>query len=352
MNEKNTDLLRRLLEQRESHWLDFKETHHDNKVALVHDILCLANSDAETNRYLVFGVDDTRKVKGITADPNRRRQADLYDLISAWRLNVVPALRLFTADHSSGLEVDILEIENRPEKPYFVLEDKVDRGKVLRAGVVYSRLADRNTPVNSCVDDKKLERMFLERFALHLTPNERFRRYIQDIEGWQTKETFNAFYRAHPEFTLREKERDELQPYDEPWVKTFPDPKGYRYEIEARYFGTTIDEFFVVSCDGGRFYCVQPSLRYAEGEEHYYWFYFHIRGSLQHDAYLFFRRGVTDFRGYKEPFALLESEADVEDCFVDARNGVYCDGMYLLKKDSRKFFWVARDGKLREIYDR
>ena len=352
MKKEYSGILVWLLEQRESEWLDFKENHHDNKATLVHDILCLANSDAEKNRYLVFGVDDGRTVKGIVADPNRRRQADLYDLISACRLNVVPSLRLLTVEHSPGVEVDILEIENRPEKPYFALEDKTDKGKVLRAGAVYSRLADRNTPINSCVDDKKLERMFLERFALHLTPSERFRRYIQDIDGWQVKDTFSGFYKAHPEFTIRERERDDLQPYDEPWVKVFPDPKGYRYEVEARYFGTSIDEFFIVSCDGGRFYCVQPSLRYAEGDEYFYWFYFHIRGSLHHDAYLFFRRGVTDFRGYREPFAVLESESEVDDCFAQAMKGVFVDGMYLLKKDLRKFFWPARDGKLWQIEDR
>lgn len=47
-----------LLRQREAEWLDFKKEYHDNNASLLHDILCLANSYSNSDRYLVFGVAD------------------------------------------------------------------------------------------------------------------------------------------------------------------------------------------------------------------------------------------------------------------------------------------------------
>lgn len=56
--------LAQLLREPESEWLDFKEKFRENSVKLVHDILCLSNSYAETDRYLVFGVANDKTVEG------------------------------------------------------------------------------------------------------------------------------------------------------------------------------------------------------------------------------------------------------------------------------------------------
>lgn len=45
-----------LLEQNESEYLDFKSEWHKYPLELVYDILCMANSDATGDRYIIIGV--------------------------------------------------------------------------------------------------------------------------------------------------------------------------------------------------------------------------------------------------------------------------------------------------------
>ena len=40
----------------ESEILDYKEKYHENLAELLHDILCLANSDGKENKKLIFGI--------------------------------------------------------------------------------------------------------------------------------------------------------------------------------------------------------------------------------------------------------------------------------------------------------
>jgi predicted HTH transcriptional regulator len=52
----NNEMLKKLIMEGESEYCDFKQEHHENKASLVHDILSLANSQAKSNRFLIFGV--------------------------------------------------------------------------------------------------------------------------------------------------------------------------------------------------------------------------------------------------------------------------------------------------------
>lgn len=66
------DLIR---SRREDDWWDFKREHHHDKADLVHDITCMANSRANRDAYIIFGVEDkTFKIIGIENDANRRNQ--------------------------------------------------------------------------------------------------------------------------------------------------------------------------------------------------------------------------------------------------------------------------------------
>jgi predicted HTH transcriptional regulator len=79
-----------LLRQREAEWLDFKKEYHDNNASLLHDILCLANSYSNSDRYLVFGVADDHSVTGVAADINRKTNANLQDFLRQANLNRIP----------------------------------------------------------------------------------------------------------------------------------------------------------------------------------------------------------------------------------------------------------------------
>jgi predicted HTH transcriptional regulator len=61
----NEELVGRLLSEGESEYLDFKEKMHKSNLELIHDILCLANSNNSSDRYIIYGVADNRDVVGV-----------------------------------------------------------------------------------------------------------------------------------------------------------------------------------------------------------------------------------------------------------------------------------------------
>ena len=58
---------------REDDWWDFKECYHEDRAALLHDIICLANNRADRDTYLILGVrDKTFEIMGVENDPRER----------------------------------------------------------------------------------------------------------------------------------------------------------------------------------------------------------------------------------------------------------------------------------------
>jgi len=281
-------MLKNLLEKNESEGLDFKECYHKNKAEMIHDILCLANSKIEGSRWLVFGVTDNKEIKGIKNDENRKTQAMIIDMLRNSNINILPTLKLITEKHN-GEEVDMLVIRNLPEKPYYLLKDKTDnivKKRTVRAGVVYTRNGDTNTPMDGCTDDKKVENMFRERFGIDKSPMVRIREYLDDIDNWNYDDDSGSYYyKPFPEFTINQvREGDvSLREYSEPWVKMFPDPKGFLYDLELKYFNTTLKKERLISCDGGRYQTIQPKLKYIEAKDENgcYWFYYFINQSIE-----------------------------------------------------------------------
>ena len=60
--------LSELIEEGESEYCDFKLVHHRDKAELIHDILCLSNSPSGSNRYIIFGIRDSRDIAGIKGE--------------------------------------------------------------------------------------------------------------------------------------------------------------------------------------------------------------------------------------------------------------------------------------------
>ena len=59
-----------ILSRREDDYWDFKEKHHSNTADLLHDIICMANSRADRDAYIIYGVvDKTGNVIGVESDP-------------------------------------------------------------------------------------------------------------------------------------------------------------------------------------------------------------------------------------------------------------------------------------------
>lgn len=276
------ELLKKIISQGESEGVDFKIKWHSNNAKLLHDILCLSNSKFDGDRYLLFGVNDSGEAVGLSDLSCRKNQANVSDFIRSLRLNILPTIYVKTAMINNE-SFDILTIKNLPEKPYFLVSDYRDGQDVVRAGVVYTRIADTNTPLTQTSDDKKIEDMYRERFRLDRPPLERLVPMLREFDSWEYSENsgilyYNIFW---PE--MRIKGLDErFDTFDEPWVKVFPDENAYRYYLEIDYLGTQLKKLYWISCDGGRYHTLQPKTRAIQISENVYrrFFYF-IEDSIE-----------------------------------------------------------------------
>lgn len=241
-----------LLDQPESEWLDFKRGHHSETLTLLHDILCLANSWAESDRYLVFGVSDDGKVVGVEGEGNRRKESGIQDLLRQSDLNRIPTVSLRT-EQASGHQIDVLTIRNRPDKPFVVVKDKRHGTNVLRAGVVYTRLGDTNTPLNETAPDEAIQLMWREHFGLGLSPLRRAFGLLEQPDKWQKVRGDEYLYHEDfPEFTIVHGE-DIFEDFREPWSEKFPNSAASSFYVELRYGTTILRKYVFVVCDGGRY---------------------------------------------------------------------------------------------------
>jgi hypothetical protein len=185
-------------------------------------------------------------------------------------------------------EVDVLVIKDIGEKPYFLTEDYTSNGRPLRAGVIYSRIADVNTPVNGTSPDHVIEKMFYERFGLKLVPKERLIKYLREVEKWHygynEKGSLYFYHEQFPEFTLVEKERDFSDPYVEPWSIDFPDKNSTKSEFFVKYHGTILDNLVLIWLDGARNKRVQPRHKIINKSGNYFHYYYYEENSLDYLA--------------------------------------------------------------------
>lgn len=349
--------VKKLIGTGECEWIDFKEKHHSNKADLVHDVLCLANADYSGDRYLVIGIRDSdRTIAGVELDNGRRRSQEILNLIQNAGMNHVPRLEVLTVSYERH-EVDLVVIKDMPEKPYFLLREYLDGDRRVRAGSVYLRLGDTNTPIDSTADDVRVESMYRQRFGIDRPPIERIKTYLQDTPNWRLARNaeHQQFFRYEPfpEFTLVEaKEVDEN--FGEPWVRIFPDNKASRDVYHLKYHGTILDTVYLVWCDGGRYLTVMPQ-SWASGnggdEDLRRSFYF-VKGSIQdmvnamvQAVYPNQDRHVLDFG-----FALFESERHARELLTQDLAAGAQQYTYYRHDRARNNFFQITDGQEHRLF--
>jgi hypothetical protein len=247
-----------LLSQEESESLSFKAAFPTDTTLLLHNILCMANAYADSDRYLVFGVNSADKsIYGVEADLNIKDAVAIQTLLRHACLNRIPSVKLATYEYL-GHTVVVLTIANRPDKPFYVTEDHSDMDNVLRAGVIYTRVGTVNTPLSGTASDQDIEIMWRERFGLGLPPLARLSHLLDQTEAWIcSPDKLQFYHKDFPEFTLAEGETV-LHGYSESWSERFFDPYARSYNIEVRYFGSVLQKYLFVSCDGSRYQIPAP----------------------------------------------------------------------------------------------
>lgn len=265
----NEDKLKYLLQFEEQEFLDFKQEHYENNAKFIHDLLCLSNAEHNGDRYIILGIEDkTKKIIGVENDTNRKNLQNFTDIIRAANFNNQPTIKLETILIENH-EIDILTIRNKKKRPYFLLKDYYEGKTKVRAGVVYMRDGDSNTPIDSTAEPLKIVATWREYFGLDLTPFERFKLYLKDYNMWSKqpvsisgdKECY--YHKQYPEYTIQVlEEEDSYQNID--WYSYKP---AHKQNIRLLYLNTILDEkYFYFLIKEECFFPVLDSSRYYINE--------------------------------------------------------------------------------------
>ena len=266
----------------EGRYWDFKLQHHENNAALIHDILCLANAEHDGQRYLIFGVEDqSYELHSITGTPGRKSQANIAGLL---RDNARKFFQSRTPDvylsevRCDGKSLDVLVIEDKPHKPYYLVEDYESSDKKVRAHHVYTRSNDTNTPMPEAAPPHEIERMWRERFGLNKTPLERAKRYLENPTEWVPVSEGGFFgqpyeyHRDFPEFTLRNAEAEEMIAHDEEWTRgEIRRDNNSAWYLEVYYHQTLLARAPVVTFDNRKKTMVAPNWEPRGGGRFYFY---------------------------------------------------------------------------------
>lgn len=254
--------------KREGQYWDFKVQYHKNNISLLHDIICLANALHKGNKYLIFGVGDPStecELNGISDDTNRKSQAELIDFLRHQNFagDIRPEVELQTIQIDK-IEIDVLIIFDKPQKPYYLREDYQFQGKKLRANYIYTRNLDTNTPIDKSADIGFIEKMWRERFGLDVLQLEKLRIYLLDFEHWKWDGIDSAYYEFFPEFTIKisnSKERQDKYVWWDgfPWGENLSECNYQFY-----YHTTLLTELTVINCKRDNFSFPYPMVNHIK----------------------------------------------------------------------------------------
>lgn len=244
MNESLYTIIKNLIDKKkEGDYWDFKEKYHENNAELLHDILCLSNNVLyEGERYLIFGIADPKNnclIKGIKNDPNRKKQVEIIDFLSNKKFagDIRPDISLETIEIDNK-EIDVLIIYDNNLKPYFLSQTCKEGTTHIQAGLIYTRIGDKNTARDKIADLYYIELMWRQRFGIDKSPLERIINYLYDFNNWISNGIDFAYYKLFPEFKYDFNDKNEI--IQNKWWSNFLGDIVYKNKIIFEYHTTEL----------------------------------------------------------------------------------------------------------------
>lgn len=299
---------------REGEYWDFKEEHHENTASLTHDILCLANSVTKCDKYIIYGVSDPSRgceLKGVETE-GRRTQAQIIDILRGKKFasEIRPEVELVCVN-IRGMEVDVLKIFDRPEKPYYLSDTFSSKGKHANKFHIYSRSLDTNTPVTENADPRKIELMWRERFGLDAKPADRMRLLLREPENWEkdigNKDT--AYHKHQPEYNIV---IGAPSPHEDSYSYFYSNHKSFYGELIFKYLSVELFHLHYIYCDEMRLIISAPEDGVFITDDRTYYYHYYIRGSRSWDILKFLTNGSLSFESgcHRAPFIVFNSDSD------------------------------------------
>lgn len=192
---------------------DFKRQWYKYNSDLLHDIICMANSPANRNCYIIIGVEDGTHILCGVGNENRKNQQNVIDLLRQkpkWAGGYIPEVYVKTITISEK-EIDVIIVKQSDNTPFYLLEDYKGEGNPLFKGAIYSRKGDTNTPKTSTADLYDTEVLWKRRFGLLYNPSQRAKNYLKDLENWERVDgdadifgvsRFFFYYKFDPDYTV------------------------------------------------------------------------------------------------------------------------------------------------------
>ncbi len=303
--------------KKEGDYWDFKLKAYtkDKNQDFVHDILCLANSAHKGNRYLILGVcDKTFEIIGVEEDSKRKRQEGYISILRecGFAGDYRPEITLHSLEISIHT-VEVIEILDLPSKPYYL----TIRYKDVKPYHIYTRIGDRNTPIDKSADLIKVEKMWRQRFGIDEIPLDRLKKLFLEPGNW-IKDIGNKYYGYHkffPEFNYRYKKSHK----NEDSFKYFFDDDfyiPYVGEIKFYYHSTLLKEFEILLFDGFRKYLPVPSISSLSMDSDFNFYYYQKDNFHGHLLYFMQNEYIIKDRHSKIlPIPIFDNE-EIRDRFI------------------------------------
>lgn len=276
--------------RKEGNYWDYKECWHSSREKLIHDILCFANTLHDRDCYLIIGVSDDFEIMGVDkSDPYKMKQNDLLDLVHnlSFSGGSIPQLSLDSIELEGKL-IDVITIYNSDDTPYFLSKTNSNYKK-LKAGVVYSRIEDRNTPISVGADFDTVEKLWKKRFGL-LTPRiDMFFKHLKNKYEW------NRYGGSHYNIYNPNMRMDELEAErdcDNPRFYVFTQRNSrFKYKaLNIMYNTTILMHYDLVALDSCRYVTPTPEVGSIMDDNYNTTYYrYFLKDSFTHELqkYLF-----------------------------------------------------------------
>lgn len=207
------EILELIKRHAEGEYWDFKQQWHSCNADLLHDIICMANSPANRDCYIIIGIEDrTYNILGVSSE-NRKNQQNVIDLLRqkpSWAGGYIPEVyvkTIFIADK----EIDVVVVKQSNNTPFYLLENYEKEGQPIFKGAIYTRKGDTNTPKTGTANLYDTELLWKRRFGLLYNPSQRAKFYLRDLDNWErvdgetdklgTGHSF-FFYKQDPDYTV------------------------------------------------------------------------------------------------------------------------------------------------------
>ncbi|EOU1496184.1 ATP-binding protein [Clostridium perfringens] len=277
----------------EGEYWDFKQKWHKDNEELIRDILSFANTIHNKDCFLIIGVSDNCEIIGVENDENRRKQVNILDMLGNCNFagQNTPIINVETLNVENK-ELDILIIYNTNNVPMYISKRNKKQHR-LQENFIYSRVGDRNTPMNENSNIYIIEQLWRKRFGLNRDSIELFKEALKDKWNWNVNRE-GWYYKFNPEFSIKVIYDDSLNRSGATAFYSYnmTNESTTFYNLQLIYKGTVLDEFQKVVLDGGRYSTISPKAEYVKKSIHsdIYEYRYFIKETLEYLLYDFLYR--------------------------------------------------------------